>query len=183
MSLPLKGLKHYVTIDQYSWMIRDFSKETEIPVSKNHPASFLYQRKNHQHEGIDLYCENGQEVIAMVSGIITNIIPFTGEIAGYPWWSNTYGVVIEDEEGVWIYGELQPLNDLKIGKYIEEGSTIGHIIPVLKNKKNNRPIHMLHLERYQKGIKNSIGILELGKNKPDFLLDPIPFLLKILNKN
>lgn len=180
MVLPLKGLKHYVTIDPNSWMVRDFNKETEIPVSKNHPASFLYQRKNHQHEGIDLYCENGQEVVAMVSGLITNIIPFTGEIAGFPWWNNTYAVLIEDEQGVWIYGELEPTQDLKIGSYINESETIGHIIPVLKKNKNNRPMHMLHLERYQKGIKNSIGVLNLNECKPDFLLDPTPFLIDML---
>lgn len=39
---------------------------------------------------------------------------------------------------------------------------------------------MLHLERYQKGIKNSIGVLNLNECKPDFLLDPTPFLIDML---
>lgn len=180
MIFPLKNLKVYVTIDPHSWLMRDFKKETEIPVSKNHPASFLYKRKNHQHEGIDLYCENGQEVVSITNGIITNIIPFTGKIAGFPWWNDTYGVVVEDNDGVWIYGELEPSKELKIGQEIKEGDTIGYIIPVLKNKKNNRPIHMLHLERYTKGVKESIGILEIDKEKPDNLIDPTPLLLKLI---
>lgn len=41
MVLPLKGLKHYVTIDPNSWMVRDFSKETEIAVSKKKSSTSI----------------------------------------------------------------------------------------------------------------------------------------------
>lgn len=39
---------------------------------------------------------------------------------------------------------------------------------------------MLHLERYTKGVKESIGILEINKEKPDNLIDPTPLLLKLI---
>lgn len=180
MAVPLYGLIHRIATDPESFLNCNWHKETELPLSPEHPGSFLYKRRHHVHEGIDLYCLPGQLVVAMTPGIVTNIIPFTGEIAGTPHWHNTYGVVVEDTDGVWIYGEISPADNLLIGSKINEGQLVGIVTPVLKTNKG-RPTSMLHLERYTKGTTHSIGILEHNNPIPDNLVDPVPELLRICN--
>lgn len=176
MIMPLFGLTHHISTDPDSWMTRNWAIETEIPVSPTHPGSYLYKRKHHIHEGIDLYCNPGQPVVAMATGIVTNIIPFTGEIAGTPHWNNTYGVVIQDTKGVWIYGEIQPAQGIEIGQILMANVIVGHVIPVLKKDKG-RPTSMLHLERYTKGTTTSVGIILHSDEIPDNIRNPITSIL------
>lgn len=181
MMAPLLGLAHIISDSPETWTTRNWSIETEIPISIEHPGSFLFKRKHHVHEGIDLYCNPGQVVVAMVPGSVIDIVPFTGEIAGTPHWNNTYGVVIEDCRGVWIYGEIEPDPTLVVGKAVSEGDVIGKVITVLRNDKG-RPMTMLHLERYTIGTKNSVGIIKHGDCIPSNLCNPVGELTLLLHK-
>lgn len=154
--------------------------ESMIPIGDHHGA-FGVERKNHIHEGVDLYAEEGSTVFAMIGGVVTNIIEdFTGPGAGMPWWNKTSAVVVEDEDGVWIYGEITVDPTITIGATVTAGQSLGKVAQVLIHDKG-RPMSMLHLERYTKGTTESVGIWEKGTPKPDNLLDPTPILIKGLN--
>tara|TARA_Y100001934_G_scaffold281306_1_gene390572 strand:- start:2121 stop:2666 length:546 start_codon:yes stop_codon:yes gene_type:complete len=150
--------------------------ETGLPLHP-HPGSFAFKRKFHIHEGVDLYCDDGTPIFAMEDGRVVAIIPFTGEKGGTPWWNNTDAVLIEGESGVILYGEITPLDDLKIGGHIEAGQIIGHVTQVLKKDKG-RPMSMLHLEFHKHGTRQAQEWRVDGK-KPKTLLDPTPLLKKV----
>lgn len=180
---PLK--KPIIYLNHNDVSISSFKDIAEIPVGINHPGSFGFVRKNHIHEGIDIYCELGDEVFSMEDGEIVKIIPFTGEIAGSPWWNNTYSILIKHQNYFINYGELIPHKDLFVGQKISKGHILGHITPVLRKDKG-RPMNMLHLEAY---ILNSplnhtpINIWDLTKKKPNHLLNPLFILEKYINSN
>ena len=165
-----------------SWEPESFRKidlafESEIPVGTAHPGAFGVVRRNHVHEGVDLYGLEGDKVIAMQDGIITGIHPFTGPLAGSEWWHDTECVVVENAEGVLIYGELCPASGLEAGQAVTEGQVLGYLATVLRHDKG-RPMNMLHLERYVSGVKVSCGIWEKGAGRPYGLLDPTELLLQ-----
>lgn len=154
--------------------------ESMIPTG-NHPGAFGVKRKNHIHEGVDLYAPHGAHVRNMRHGTVVNIIEdFTGPGCGMPWWNKTSALVVEDAEGVWIYGEITIANGIKVGDVLAPGHHIGFIEQVLKVDKG-RPMAMLHLERYTKGTTDSVGLWKLDMDQPDNLLDPTPLLLEGMN--
>ena len=71
--------------------IRDYNYS--IPEGE-HPGAFLKERKNHFHEGIDLYTKVNSEVVSMNDGVVFKIINFTGEAVGSPWWNSTQAIKI-----------------------------------------------------------------------------------------
>jgi murein DD-endopeptidase MepM/ murein hydrolase activator NlpD len=172
-------LKSEITInDSNTLFLQSYKEKTEIPVG-NHPGSFGYVRKNHIHEGIDLYAEEGDEVISIEDGEIISIIPFTGEIANSPWWNNTYCVFIKHKDYVINYGELVPLQTLKVGDLIKGGQVIGNIRTVLLINKG-RPMAMLHLEMYKLDTLYPITEWKLNTAKPDELLDPTELIKSLV---
>lgn len=80
-----------------------------------HPGSFGTVRKHDIHTGIDIYCHDGQYVIAVEDGEVVSIENFNGSHANppSPWWNNTKAVMIEGESGVVVYGEIKPLGRIK----------------------------------------------------------------------
>lgn len=155
----------------------DLEYDSMIPVG-DHPGAFGAVRKNHIHEGVDLYANEGDRVYAMVTGtVVARIEDFTGAGCGMPWWNDTSALAIEDENGVWIYGEIKIGVDIKVGQVITKGTDIGGVKQVLKEDKG-RPMSMLHLERYTVGTKESVGLWELNKPQPTNLLDPTPELIE-----
>ena len=143
-----------------------------------HLGSFGKVRKNHIHEGIDLYCENNDEVSAMEDGIILDILPFTGIHANSPWWHNTFCVLIKHSACVLNYGEIIPLSSLKIGDKVKEGELLGHVTTVLKKDKG-LPMSMLHLEQYSLDTTQPIKEWSLNTAQPLNLQDPTQLLLSI----
>lgn len=141
------------------------------------PGYFGAVRRYDVHTGIDLYCEDGAEVIAMEDGVVISIEKFTGEHADSPWWNNTWAILIEGQSGVICYGELIPLTGVEEGSIIESGSIIGHVRQVLKKDKGVTPTSMLHLELYKPGTKKTVW-WKLGEKKPEELLDPTTLLDK-----
>ncbi len=163
-----------------SEFLNSYKEETQIPLYP-HPGSFAFVRKNHQHEGVDLYAEMGDAVYAMEKGVIIDIFPFTGEIAQSPWWNNTWGILVRSENYTINYGEIIPSSHFKIGDNVEEGDCLGTIETVLKKDKG-RPMNMLHLEVYSPGTHKAITSWDLGQDKPVNLLDPTALLLELKNK-
>jgi murein DD-endopeptidase MepM/ murein hydrolase activator NlpD len=178
-------MKRYFPLDKPDITINDsntdfaysYSSKTEIPKSP-HPGSFGYVRKNHIHEGVDLYANDGDNVYAIEDGTVTAIIPFTGEIADSPWWNNTYSILINHKTCALNYGELIPSKDLKVGDTVNAGDIIGQIRTVLKKDKG-RPMSMLHIEMYKLGTQEPIKEWSLNTEKPEQLIDPTDLLIEI----
>ena len=156
-----------------------YQKATEIPILP-HPGAFGKKRKNHQHEGIDLYCEKGDEVLAIEDGVVIKIKKFTGEHVGSNWWNNSWCVLVEGVTGVFNYGEIIPNKEIKEGMEIKEGFLIGHVETVLKKDKG-RPMNMLHLELYKHGTTDAINEWSLNMEQPNHLLNPTEIIFKLAN--
>jgi hypothetical protein len=142
------------------------------------PGLFGAVRKHDIHTGIDLYCEMNELVYAIQSGVVKAIEIFTGPRAGFPWWNETFAVVIEHEDGsAFVYGELMPC--VKVGDIVLENEGVGYAIPVLKKDKG-RPMVMLHLERYSYLKLDETGsytaLWHLDQPQPDNLEDPTSYL-------
>lgn len=177
MRFPLNKKIKAITNSKYDFL-SNYDVETEIPINP-HPGSFGVTRKHHNHEGVDLYCNKNDIVVAIEKGVIVNIKPFTGLIAQAEHWNDTYCVMVEGKSGVFNYGEIIPLVNLKIGIELEEGEIIGHVETVLKKDKG-RPMNMLHLELYTNGTIEPIKEWALGEVKPKQLLDPTNILLSLM---
>ena len=151
--------------------------ETALPLLP-HPGAFGAVRKNHIHEGIDLYCAEGTPVFAVEAGIVVARVPFTGPKAGSPWWHDTEAVLVEGKSGVVVYGEIAPRQDLKIEDKINKGRQLGSVIQVLKEDKG-RPMSMLHLELHVNGTRDAYEWKVEGPRPPS-LLDPTKALIDII---
>lgn len=154
-----------------------------LPIA-GHPGSFGHARKYDVHTGVDLYVYPGASVVAMQSGIVEKVIPFTGKIAGFDWWNNTHAVITKTVNGYILYGEIH--SQLQVGQIVKKGDLIGYVLPVLKEGKERPDIPghsrwMLHVELYNKLCDNERGVWEgwqLGSPKPENLLDPTEFLIQ-----
>lgn len=142
------------------------------------PGSFSFVRKNHIHEGIDLYCPEHTEVLAVENGIVSKVVDFTGGKTNSPWWEDTMAIFITGASGVIVYGELIPT--VKENDIVKIGQPIGNIKRVLKKDKG-RPMSMLHLELRDKNYIESYDLFDwqLQQPKPIWLLDPTTKLLKL----
>jgi 3-polyprenyl-4-hydroxybenzoate decarboxylase len=141
-----------------------------------HPGAFKFQR-NHggKHTGIDLYCEDSEEVYAVEDGTVVGIEHFTGEWDNTPWWNNTDCILVEGCSGVVCYGEIK--TSLSIGDKVLRGQHIANVVRVIKDKLHPeiegwKP-NMLHLEWYKHKIrKASVHFSE------EELFDPTPKLFR-----
>jgi len=163
---------HLVPSDDSLSFQRMQPHETALPLPP-HPGAFGVARKNHIHEGVDLYCAEGTPVQAVEAGTVVAIIPFTGPKAGSDWWHDTEAVLIEGASGVVLYGEIIP-KDLSVGDTVSRGARLGHVKQVLKTDKG-RPMSMLHLEFHAAGTRDAYEWTAAG-GKPPSLQDPTPFL-------
>jgi len=175
---PLPELQLVPTTDSESFRYF-YDGATGIPHGTTHPGAFGFQRKNHIHEGVDLYCEDGTSVHAVESGIVTAIEPFTGPSANppSPWWHDTYSVMIEGNSGAILYGEIYVAVGIEVGHEVQAGDWLGEVVQVLKTDKG-RPMSMLHMELH---VPGTIEAKEWVDTRPETLLDPTPFLLEIIS--
>lgn len=174
---PLMGMAKWgSTDDSFSFLDIDWTKHVHIPIG-SHVGAFGARRRHDIHKGIDLYANVGEEVYPVESGEIVDICPFTGEIAGFPWWENTWGVYVKGKSGIVVYGEIQPNPILKIGDIVQPNRmSIGTVLKVLK-RDNGRPLSMLHMELHHRDYLHT-DQWEIGKGKPQGVLDPTRYLLK-----
>lgn len=176
---PLNKEKVTITNDSNSYVGKDYTKETEIPI-ESHCGAFGVIRKFHTHEGIDLYCKTGDGVYAIENGEVILIEDFTGEKANPPsiWWNNTKAIHIKGESGIIVYGEVLEIEGLKEGDIIRQGDLIAKVTPVLKKDKG-RPMEMLHLELYDIRYGNQMAYCwDKGLEKHEFLKNPTELILK-----
>jgi len=72
-------------------MINPLKSKKLILPPKNGVGDFGSRRSFYFHPGLDLYCDNEQEIVAIEDGIVVNIECFTGPNAtpSSPWWNET----------------------------------------------------------------------------------------------
>ena len=169
------------TREALQWVLpMDPDEFSGIPVG-DHPGAFACQRKHEKHTGVDLYCKDDTDIRAVESGIVVGIEHFTGEWDNSPWWNNTDCVLIEGPTGVVCYGEIEPVDTLKVGDSVAQGEYIADVRQVLKEGKHRHDIpghstSMLHMELYPHGtVKASNGFEE------KLLNDITPFLLEAVD--
>jgi murein DD-endopeptidase MepM/ murein hydrolase activator NlpD len=149
----------------------------EIPTG-NALGAFGVIRKFDVHTGVDLYCQQGDEVVAMEDGIVVAVGFFTGPKVDMPWWNDTEAVAIKGKSGTINYGEVRA--HVEVGDIIKEGDLLGWVIPVLKKDKGKVPsINMLHLELYTE-YDGEWAVWELNAFHPINLLDPTSLLQNAL---
>ena len=141
---------------------------------ENSQGQFGAIRRYDIHTGIDLYCNQFDDVFTIESGEVVNVCHFTGPQVGLDWWNNTDAVLIEGKSGVILYGELEPC--VKVGDLVNEGQKIGKILRVLKKDKG-LPMDMRHLELYEHGYRGDGEIWKLNESKPKSLRDPSNIIL------
>lgn len=168
--------KKIFNINDSSDFLNNYKDIVEIPVYP-HPGSFAFKRQHHIHEGIDFYCMENEPVFSILDGTILNIKEFTGEKAGSPWWNDTKMCLIDYNDFVINYGEINILPNIKEGMKIQKGQKIGNVVRVLKTDKG-RPRDMLHLEMYVPDTKSPVNNWQINMPKDDKLLDPTPYFMK-----
>jgi len=142
-------------------------------------GAFGARRKYDVHTGVDLVVPVGTPVLAIEDGIVVGVEPFTGPLAGCPWWLPTDCVMVEGDSGVIIYGEIE--TKCEQWEFVEEGSVLGRVLRVLRNDKG-KPLSMLHLELYEQGYRAVGSVWPLDGPRPPQLLDPTPMLAGIENE-
>ena len=173
MLFPLKK-KFYPSGTLDAWTETPNSIVLPIPP---HVGSFGHRRKNHHHEGVDLYCDHGEPVFSMESGEIVYIGYFTGPLVDSPWWNTTSAILIKGTHYKLLYGEITPAPQWSVGQHVDEGDMLGTVSRVLRKDKG-RPVSMLHLECYSLSEPNNVPYAGNTLNPaPDWLLDPTQLLL------
>lgn len=160
-----------------------------IPVISTHPipkhddpGAFGTIRKFDIHTGIDIYCNNGDQVIAIEDGIVIAIEAFTGPHADSPWWNDTWALLIEGTSGVLVYGEIDVVEGIAVGCSVKVGDHIGNIKQVLKKDKGITPICMLHFEVHKTGTTKTAWWYH-NDSIPPSLLDPTEFVNGLYENN
>jgi hypothetical protein len=173
-----------ISTEDIVWFPQNLEKHRGIPIN-SHPGAFGCARKFNYHEGVDLYGDKGDYVYAIKSGIVVANKQFTGPEVGCPWWLSTDALLIQDNSGFFVYGELK--SPLKIGDKVSRGTKIGELTPVLPESKH-RPdipehsVTMLHLERYNNTYSVDMGWSSWYSHntRPPYLEDPTLFLINTL---
>lgn len=156
-----------------------------MPVLRTHPFKDCglcgAVRKHDIHTGLDFYCEQGDSVSCVRDGVVVDVFQFTGVAVGSPWWNDTFAVVVESGDRIFVYGEVTP--SVSRGTQVVVGQLLGHVIPVLRVDKGNTPMSMLHLEVWEKAHYKKNCIWFRGHHKPDGLLDPMEVLYVLAHQD
>lgn len=133
---------------------------------------FLADRSNgtRYHVGVDLFCQEGDEVISISDGLLVAFHPFyrrprTGE--------ETYALLIRHDAMVVNYGEVKADSlrryGLAIGSTVKAGQRIGRVSGT----------SMIHFETYEATATRTSRWMKTDTTPPSNLRDPTAFLLKL----
>lgn len=144
----------------------------------NEPGSFGAIRKYDIHTGVDIYCKNGEPVLAVEDGEVIAKGIFTGKEANSEWWNETGYIVVRGKSGDILYGEIDE-KTVEVGCKIKKGCYISNVKQVLPDNKKrndirNHEVSMLHIELY-KNFEYCV-VWELNEKRNKNLLDPTPYL-------
>lgn len=168
-----------MTLSPWYPPVAPWGKHAVPLASQAHPGSFGVERQHHFHEGVDLYTTPNALVFAVEAGQVVAISPFTGSTLGHTWWNDTDAIFVHGNSGIVVYGELRTVG-VHVGDIVRPGQKIGRVVRVLKTDKG-RPMDMLHLELRDSAHSDALVLFDWKKNmaRPDWLLDPTPYLLNI----
>lgn len=141
----------------------------------NASRRFKAERKNNRwHNGIDLYANAGDAVLAPEDGTIVNTQNFLDTIPGDD------AVVFAGVSGtVFVLGEVAKNSWKEFG--LDVGSTVAKGHPVARVGLTSNDSHMLHFETYTAGTTHNAKWYR-NKAAPSNLLDPTLYLLRSMGR-
>ncbi|MDF0590794.1 M23 family metallopeptidase [Candidatus Methanocrinis natronophilus] len=161
---------------------------------RGEPGSFLEDRGDRRHCGVDIYAPQGSQVVSITDGLVFDVGVFTepGEV---PYWKKTFYVVVQGDGGLFVkYAELGVV-DVRAGESIRSGERLGRVGSVLDPEKiddlapgyirrlqEEGKVSMLHLELYRSLPEPSDlyrGGNWFGTGEPGGLIDPTRLLAAI----
>jgi len=161
---------------------------------KGKPGSFMEDRSDRRHCGVDLYAPVGSKVVSIDDGLVLEVGTFTeGEVV--PYWKETFYVIVEEDGGRFVkYAELETV-EVRVGERVRSGQRLGRVGSVLDPEKidDDSPayirrlqeegnVSMLHLEMYSSRPEPSDlyrGGNWFGAGEPRGLIDPTRLLAAI----
>jgi hypothetical protein len=138
----------------------------------NRSRRFLANRNQgaRHHVGIDLFCEEGDDVVAIAAGKIVGFAHFLNSGG-----EQTFQLLVSHGSVVVNYGEVvdnsNQLFHWRIGDAVHAGQRIGRI----------GATKMLHFETYKPGVTHN-QVWMVGGQRPSGLLNPTQLLLRIASK-
>lgn len=154
--------------------------EGRQPLLPDTSGRFGTVRSTDVHTGVDLYCEIGTRVVAVESGVVLDVLWFTGRHVLLPdgtpttWWNDTQAILVQGSSGIVVYGEVSARVTPNMS--IVAGQNIGVVDTAVLRSFKGRPMVMLHIELYAAPSANIPVWWMRGEPKPDGLLDPTPHL-------
>lgn len=132
---------------------------------------FLANRSNKKryHVGVDLFCSNGEEVIACADGEVVAFYKFYLTNAG----EQSYALLVDHGDFVINYGEVKADSALRYGWQVGTTVTAGQKIARVSTT------NMIHFETYRAGTKANARWMQDGSNPPASLRDPTKFLVDL----
>ncbi len=164
---------------------------------KGADGSFLEDRKDRIHCGIDIYAPTGSEVSALEEGTVVDVgIMTSPEIL--PYWNETFYVTIKTESGLFCkYAELGDVS-VELHESIQVGNIIGSVGMVLNSenideksplyiqKLKNRNPSMLHFELWNTQPcmlpPDYLGGNWFGNKIPEGLLNPEIYIVDRIDR-
>jgi murein DD-endopeptidase MepM/ murein hydrolase activator NlpD len=127
---------------------------------------FADRNGGHRHHvGVDVYCRDGDDVVACADGTVVNYYGFyrtrTGEMS--------FALFVAHEGVVINYGEVKGNAPVAKGKRVKAGDKIGVVSSA----------NMIHFETYEPGAVANTRWLAVQANPPRGLLNPTRLLLEL----
>lgn len=125
------------------------------------------------HVGVDLFCHEGDEVVACAGGRIVNFYPFYKTNAG----EQSYALLVDHGDFVINYGEVKEESPSKYGWQI--GDDVRAATPIAHVSSTS----MLHFETYASGTTTNKRWFSNHDAPPVELRDPTHILLRLAGAN
>jgi spore germination cell wall hydrolase CwlJ-like protein len=127
---------------------------------------FFADRRNgtRHHVGVDVYCKQGEDVVACADGTVVNYYPFYRTSTG----EQSFALFVDHGDVVINYGEVKAGAPVRVGARVAAGQKIGVVSST----------RMIHFETYTRGTEANSRWLQ-GKARPSNLLNPTRLLLEL----